>query len=105
MNLFLCLVSEQAGTSSWQVVKEAGAGKTDRQKGVDRDPSLSLPRWTGDSAVAHLQLGTNQEESERIRFWTGEGRGRSHLHEGKAGLVSFAWVPRMRLYVIGRFPR
>lgn len=51
MNLFLRLVSEQAGTSSCKVVKEPGAGKTDIE-GWTGTPSLSLPRGTGDSDVA-----------------------------------------------------
>lgn len=42
MNLFLCLVSEQAGTSSWKVVKEPGAGKTDIEGWTGTQVSVSL---------------------------------------------------------------
>lgn len=55
--MFLYLVSEQTGTGFWEVVKEPGVGKIDRRRGVDRDPSLCLPRWIGDGASGlHLAL-------------------------------------------------
>lgn len=42
MNLFLRLVSEQAGTSSWEAVKEPGAGKTDAEGWTGTPASVSL---------------------------------------------------------------
>lgn len=63
--MFLYLVSEQAGTGSWEAVKEPGADKIDRCRGVDRDPSLCLPRWTGDR-VSGLQLALINRTLNRI---------------------------------------
>lgn len=42
MNLFLRLVSEQAGTSAWEVVREPGAGKTDMEGWTGSPASVSL---------------------------------------------------------------
>lgn len=42
MNLFLRLVSEQAGTSSWEAVKEPGADKTDIEGWTGTPVSVSL---------------------------------------------------------------